>query len=36
VVRDIEQVLGEIVRRHARQQRAADAQVDLGPLLFGN
>ena len=36
LVRDIEQMLGELVRRHARQQRTADAQVDFGTLLFGN
>ena len=35
LVRDIEQMLGELVRRHARQQRAADAQVDVGAVLFG-
>ena len=36
LVRDIEQMLGELVRRHARQQRAADAQVDVGTVLVGN
>jgi len=36
LVRDIEQMLGEPVRRQARQQRPADAQVDLGTALFGN
>ena len=36
LVRHIEQMLGELVRRHARQQRTADAQVDLGTLLVGN
>ena len=34
LVRDIEQMLGELVRRHARQQRAADSQVDVGTALF--
>src|SRR3981081_725430 len=34
LVCDIEQMLGEFVRRHARQQRAADAQVDFGTVLF--
>ena len=36
LVRHIEQMLGELVRRHARQQRTADAQVDVGTLLVGN
>ena len=36
LVHNIEQVLGEFVRRHARQQRTADAQVDVGTLLVGN
>ncbi len=36
LVRDIEQMLGELVRRHARQQRTADAQVDVGTLLIRN
>jgi hypothetical protein len=29
-------MLGEFVRRHAREQRTADAQVDVGAVLFGN
>ena len=29
-------MLGEVVLRQAREQHAADAQVDVGPLLFGN
>ena len=33
---DIEQLLGEAVRRHARQQHAADAQVDFGTVRFRN
>jgi hypothetical protein len=33
---DIEQMLGELVRRHARQQRAADPQVDVNSAPFGN
>src|SRR5216683_2894674 len=36
VVRDIEQLLGELVRRNAFQQHAADAQVDFGTAVFGN
>ena len=36
LVRDIEQMLGEVVRRHARQQHAADAQMDIGTVLLGN
>jgi len=36
VVRDIEQMLGQLVRRHACQQHMADAQVDSGTLLVGN
>ncbi len=36
LVRDIEQMLGQIVLGHAREQHAADAQMDFGPLLFGN
>ena len=35
LVRDIEQMLGELLRRHARQQHAADAQVDVGTVLVG-
>ena len=36
LVRDIEQMLDGLVRRHARQQHAPDAQVSLGTVLFGN
>ncbi len=36
LVRDIEQMPGELVRRHARQQRTADAQVEVGTLLVRN
>ncbi len=36
LVRDIEQMLGELVRRHGRQQHAADAQVDVDTVLVGN
>jgi len=35
LVRDIEQMLGELVRRHAWQQHTADAQVDFGSVLLG-
>jgi hypothetical protein len=31
---DIEQMLGEFIRGHARQQRAPDAQVDFCTILF--
>ncbi len=34
LVRHIEQILGQFVRRHARQQHAADAQVEFGTMLF--
>jgi hypothetical protein len=30
LIRHVEQMLGEFVRRHARQQRTTDAQVDVG------
>ena len=36
MIRDIEQMLGELVRRHARQQRSADVQVSFGNVPFGN
>jgi hypothetical protein len=36
LVRHIEQMLGEFVCRHARQQHTADAQVDVGTLLVWN
>ena len=36
LARDIEQMLGKLVRRHAREQRAADSQVDVGTALLGN
>jgi hypothetical protein len=36
LVRDIEQMLGEFARCHARQQHAADSQVDVGTVRFGN
>ena len=36
LIDDLEQMLGEPVRRRARQQRAAYAQVDAGTVLFGN
>ena len=36
LIGDIEQMLGELVRRHIRQQRAADAQVNVGAVLVGN
>ncbi len=36
VVGDIEQMLGEFVRRHVRQQQTPDAQVDFGTLRFRN
>jgi len=29
-------MLGEFVRRHAHEQRAADAQVDVGTLFVGD
>jgi len=35
LVRDIKEMLGELVRPHARQQHAADAQVDVGTLFIG-
>jgi len=36
VVRDVEQILSELARRHARQQHAADAQMHFGALRFRN
>jgi hypothetical protein len=32
---DLEQMFGEVSRGHARQQRAADAQMDLGAMRSG-
>src|SRR5271166_172917 len=34
LARDIEQMLGEIIRRHVRQQHPADAEMDFGTVLF--
>ena len=34
LARDIEQMLGELVLRRAREQRAADSQVDVGTAPF--
>ena len=36
LVGDIEQMLGELVGRHIRQQRTAYAQVDVNSVLVGN
>src|SRR3979490_2762378 len=36
LVRDIKEMLGDLVRPQARQQRTADVQVDVGTLLVGN
>ena len=36
LVRHIEQMLGEVVRRHARQQHTADMEVEIGTLIFRN
>jgi hypothetical protein len=35
LVRHIEQMLGELVGRHAREELAADAQVDFTAASFG-
>ena len=36
LVHHIEQMLGELVRRHARQQQPADVQVSVGTVLLGD
>ena len=36
MVRDMEQMLAEFVRRHVRQQHTSDAQMEVGALLVRN
>ncbi len=36
LVRDIEQTIGELFRRHAGQQRTTDVQVDIFTVFIGD